>query len=114
MSFYLNCGNIANFNRNCQFPLQDCINRRILLWNGPNCESTAFDNSKMLFGGDPLPARIKFSNDSKIPRTPIFVITNVFLTMRHLIIECSNTNVKVQFLKKCTKLILGGWRGPYF
>lgn len=28
-AFYLNAGNIGNFNRNCQFPFEDTVNRRI-------------------------------------------------------------------------------------
>uniref|UniRef100_A0A0A9YTR0 Non-capsid protein NS-1 n=1 Tax=Lygus hesperus TaxID=30085 RepID=A0A0A9YTR0_LYGHE len=74
--FYLNVGNIGNFNRYSNFPFQDCANRRLLIWNEPNVESSALDTCKMLFGGDPLPAKIKFCGDATIPRTPVFVLSN--------------------------------------
>ena len=74
--FYLNVGTIGNFNRFSNFPFQDCVNRRLLIWNEPNVESSAFDTCKMLFGGDPLPAKIKFCGDATIPRTPVIVLSN--------------------------------------
>lgn len=46
LSFYINRGTIRNFNRYTSFPLQDTVGRRILVWNEPNCESSAFDTVK--------------------------------------------------------------------
>lgn len=76
-AFMLNTGNIANFNRSCNFPLQDCKNRSLLIWNEPNFTPDSEDTLKMLFGGDPCPARIKYENDYIIPRTPIIITTNI-------------------------------------
>ncbi|KAH7938675.1 hypothetical protein HPB51_028806 [Rhipicephalus microplus] len=46
LSFYINHGTIRNFNRYTSFPLQDTVGRRILVWNEPNYESSAFDTVK--------------------------------------------------------------------
>lgn len=35
LHYYLNYGQLANFNKYCGFPLQDCPYKRILLWNEP-------------------------------------------------------------------------------
>lgn len=75
-AFMLNTGNIANFNKSCNFPLQDCKNRRFLVWNEPNFSPNNLDTLKMLLGGDPCPARIKYESDYVIPRTPVMMTTN--------------------------------------
>lgn len=74
--WYSNYGQIANFNRHQQFPLMDAVNRRILVWNEPMCESTAFEDVKLLFGGDTMKVKVKYMSDAVIDRTPIIVLTN--------------------------------------
>lgn len=74
--WYSNYGQIANFNRQQQFPLMDAVNRRICMWNEPMCETSAFEDVKMLFGGDSMKVRVKYSNDAVVDRTPIIVLTN--------------------------------------
>lgn len=69
-------GQIGNFNRFNNFPLMECVNKRILLWNEPNCEPGAFDTLKMLFGGDSLSVRVKYEADAVVLRTPIIVLSN--------------------------------------
>lgn len=69
-------GQIANFNKYCQFPLQDCVDKRILIWDEPNCEPAAFDTCKMLFVGDPTMANIKYQSHVQIDKTPIIITTN--------------------------------------
>lgn len=69
-------GNIANFNKYNSFPLQDAVNKRSLLWNEPNFEPGAIETLKMLFGGDAMAARIKYSPDAIIQRTPIVILSN--------------------------------------
>lgn len=46
--FFCNYGQVANFNRYQQFPLMDAINRRILIWNEPMCETSAHEIMKQL------------------------------------------------------------------
>lgn len=75
-SFYINVGQIGNFNRYSNFPLNDAPNRRILVWNEPNVEPSAFDTVKMLTGGDPLPANVKYQSGAVIDKTPVIITTN--------------------------------------
>lgn len=72
----VNYGIICNWNRYNSFPLQDCPNRRVLMWNEPNFEDGVTETLKMLFGGDQCPARIKYEGDAVIQRTPIIVLSN--------------------------------------
>lgn len=53
-TFYLNTGQMGNFNRNTSFPFQDCDSRRVILWNEPNIERSQYETVKMLLGGDTL------------------------------------------------------------
>ena len=74
--FYLNVGHVKNFNKYSQFPLQDCRERRVILWNEPNCHPEALDTLKTLFGGDRCAANIKCKDDDVINRTPLIVTGN--------------------------------------
>lgn len=76
LTFYLNCGNVANFNRNNQFPFQDCVNRRVLLWNEPNFMPSATDTIKMLTGGDTMHVNVKYQNHVPVYKTPLLVLSN--------------------------------------
>lgn len=78
-SYYLNVGNVANYVRGQNFPFNDCPNRRILLWNEPSIMPSAFDDVKMLTGGDPLPCKIKYQGDGLITKTPLLFTTNTKL-----------------------------------
>lgn len=72
----VNFGQIGNFNKYDRFPLQDALQRRILLWNEPNFEPGAEEVLKLIFGGDTCPARIKYEGDACLQRTPVIVLTN--------------------------------------
>lgn len=75
-SWYLNVGQIQNFNKYNNFPLMEAINRRVNVWNEPNIEPAAFDTVKMLLAGDPLKAAVKYQNEQFLLRTPVIVMTN--------------------------------------
>lgn len=75
-SFYLNVGNIANYNKNSQFPFQDAVNRRMNIWNEPNFMPSAEDTIKMLTAGDTMAVNVKFKNAVTLYRTPLIVMTN--------------------------------------
>ena len=75
-SFYLNIGHVKNFVRGTSFPLHDCVNRRILLWNEPSIAPSQYETVKMLAGGDPCPAAVKYEGDGKITRTPLIITSN--------------------------------------
>lgn len=84
LDFYINQGNIGNFNRYNQFPLQDAVNRRINLWNEPNIEPGQHDTLKMLTGGDSMNVKIKRKADVKMLRTPLIILTNKNVIPRSL------------------------------
>lgn len=74
--YYCNTGEVGNFNKNTSFPLNDCPNRRLLIWNEPNVEKDAMDTVKMLTAGDPCPANIKYQSGVVIHRTPLIFTSN--------------------------------------
>lgn len=71
-----NNGQIANFNKHISFPLMDCVNRRILVWNEPHCETSAYEDIKLLFGGDSMKVRVKYKDDACVERTPVLLLAN--------------------------------------
>ena len=75
-AYYLNIGHVKNFVRGTSFPLNDCVNRRILLWNEPSICPSQYETVKMLAGGDPCPAAVKYEGDGKITRTPLIITSN--------------------------------------
>nr|ASM93491.1 NS1 [Lupine feces-associated densovirus] len=76
LHLFINYGMIGNFNRNTGFPLGSCTNKRILMFNEPNIESSAFDTLKMVFGGDHCSVRQKYQGDGQLSRTPVIVLSN--------------------------------------
>ncbi|XP_075740913.1 uncharacterized protein LOC119186670 [Rhipicephalus microplus] len=48
----------------------------MLVWNEPNCESSAFDTVKKIFGGDVDLVALKYTADQTISRTPVIVLSN--------------------------------------
>lgn len=75
-AWYLNIGNVGNFVKNNAFPLNDCVNRRILYWNEPCFTHSNNDTLKMLTGGDQIPAAVKHQSGHVIPRTPLLMTSN--------------------------------------
>lgn len=73
---FLNYGQLANFNKYCSFPFQDCMNKRIVLWNEPVFEPSAIETLKMFLGGDVVSAKKKFDDDASISRTPVIILAN--------------------------------------
>lgn len=75
-AFYMNVGHVSNFVRGNNFPLNDCVERRILIWNEPSIMPSAYDDVKMLTGGDVCPANVKYQGNHCIPRTPLIFTSN--------------------------------------
>lgn len=67
--FYLNTGQMGNFNRNTSFPFQNCDSHRVIFWNEPNIEPSQYDTVKMLLGGDTLSVNKKYEDHVEIYRT---------------------------------------------
>ncbi|KAK9708012.1 Parvovirus non-structural protein NS1 [Popillia japonica] len=75
-SFFLSIGQVRNFNRNDSFPLNDCTDKRILVWDEPNYTRENLETIKMLFSGDNTPANVKYENQVVIEKTPLLITTN--------------------------------------
>lgn len=76
IAFYLNVGYVKNFTKHCSFPLNDCVSRRILMWNEPSISQSQYETIKMLTGGDPCSCAVKYEGDGKITRTPLLITAN--------------------------------------
>lgn len=74
--FFINVGHVENFNRYHAFPLQSAFNARILNWGEASAEPSALDTVKLLLGGDPCPANIKYENTQTIEKTPVIITAN--------------------------------------
>ena len=80
----INFGQIGNFNKFLSFPLQEVINKRVLLWNEPNFKPGAIETLKMLFEGDSCDVKVKYKNDATI-RTSIIALSNKCIAKRYSI-----------------------------
>lgn len=80
--FFINVGHVENFNRYHNFPLQSAYNARVLNWGEAYAESSQVDTVKLLLGGDPCPANIKYENTQTIEKTPVFITANKRLLPR--------------------------------
>ncbi|XP_046466077.1 uncharacterized protein [Neodiprion pinetum] len=74
--FCINFGQMGNFNRYCTFPLMECVDRRIILWNEPVMEASASETLKCILGGDTCNAKVKYLGDAVIGRTPVIILSN--------------------------------------
>lgn len=109
-AYYLNVGHVANFVRGDHFPLNDCISRRILMWNEPSIMPSAYDTVKMLTGGDPCPANIKYQGHSVVSRTPLIMTAN-----RCVFDKSPVWTTRIEFLTwKCAPFLKGvkGYPSP--
>jgi len=77
-AFHVNVGHVSNMVRGDHFPLNDCVNRRLLTWNEPSIMPSAYDTVKMIAGGDPCPANVKYQGHSVINRTPLIFTANTW------------------------------------
>nr|CAI5837607.1 unnamed protein product [Callosobruchus analis] len=54
-NYYISVGIIGNFNKYNQFPLMEAYNKRILFWDEPVAEPSAFETLEVLFAGTRMP-----------------------------------------------------------
>lgn len=76
-SICVNYGQLGQANRHNLFAFQEAPNKRVLVWNEPNYESSLTDTIKMMTAGDPFTVRVKNKPDMHVRRTPLIVMTNV-------------------------------------
>lgn len=72
----LNYGQLGRANRFNTFAFQEAPNKRVLVWNEPNYESSLTDTIKMMMGGDPYTVKVKHCMDTHVKRTPVVILTN--------------------------------------
>lgn len=96
--YCVNFGQMGNFNACVRFPFQDCINRRVLLWNDPNVEPSAWKTLQLVFRGDSINVKVNDLDDyNAIDRTPI------------IILSCSNVLLKYGY----GNIFTYQWKGGY-
>ncbi len=59
-----------------QFHLQNCLDKRILLFEEPRITPVSVDDMKLLLGGEIFDIQIKHSDPENLIRTPVLVSTN--------------------------------------
>nr|ASU47551.1 ORF1 [Lone star tick densovirus 1] len=74
--WYLNVGYLGNFNKYTSFPFQDCRDRRVIIFNEPNIDPAGYETVKMIMGGDPVSANVKYKDAVCIHRTPLLILSN--------------------------------------
>jgi len=75
-AIFVNYGQLGQVNRHNLFGFQDAPNKRILIWNEPNYESSMTDTIKMMMAGDPYNVNVKHSQQQPVTKTPVIVMTN--------------------------------------
>lgn len=68
-----NFGQVGNFDKHSSFPLQEAVDKRILMWNEPQVETSAFEELKCLFGGDALNSKVKYIVDQYLINKRLFL-----------------------------------------
>lgn len=76
IDYFLNKGQLGKANKHNNFAFQDAANRRIILWNEPNYESSNTDLLKMILGGDAYNVNVKNKQDIAVYKTPVILLTN--------------------------------------
>lgn len=76
IDYFLNKGQLGKANKYNQFAFQDAAQKRIILWNEPNYESSNTDMLKMILGGDAYNVNVKNKPDMAVYRTPVILLTN--------------------------------------
>lgn len=81
-------GQMLNMNRNSNFPFNNCINKRVLLWDEPSFDPSAIETLKTLFSGDETVANRKYADFEIITRTPVIVTANMNVFPRDDAFDC--------------------------
>lgn len=83
LAYYMNVGHLGNFDKYTSFPLNDCVNRRVILWNEPSVCPSKWETVKMITGGDVCPAAVKFQNNAAVTKTPLIITSNDYNMFDH-------------------------------
>lgn len=58
------------------FRFQDCINKAVILWEEPQILPEETEDCKLLFGGQQVPANVKYQGSVAVPPTPVIITSN--------------------------------------
>lgn len=76
VDYFLSKGQFGKANKHNNFAFQDAVQKRIIIWNEPNYESSNTDMLKMILGGDSYNVNVKNKPDTAVYRTPVILLTN--------------------------------------
>ena len=79
LAICINYGQLGQANRHNVFAFQEAPNKRLILWNEPNYETSLTDTLKLMFAGDPFTVRVKHAMDTHVSRTPVVILTNNYV-----------------------------------
>lgn len=98
-------GQVMNANKYQQFPLDNCVNKRVMFMNEPVCEASFMETLKMICAGNRVNANKKYCPHIVINRTPLFVLSNTPFFPRAEAWECRIVRERwntCEWLKECT------------
>ena len=75
-SYMVTHGVQKNLSKNMNFPFQDCVRRRLIIWDEPRCERSQCEDLKLLFGGTDMSVSTKHQADALRQRTPVILMSN--------------------------------------
>lgn len=75
-AYLLNYGQFFNETRHSNFSFQEAYNRRIILWNEPNYETSKTDFIKNICAGDQYKNLVKNRDDAPVQPSAVIMLTN--------------------------------------
>lgn len=75
-SAMINSGWCNKNNKLCQFGLQECANKRLIIMDDPNFDIGSIEQLKTIFSGDPTNIQVKHKDDFTIYKTPVILCAN--------------------------------------
>lgn len=79
-SLCISVGTLRTLNkRSGSFPTQDCIDKRVIVWEEPNYDPKEYGEFlKQLLGGGNINSAVKYARDCSVCRTPVLITTNQY------------------------------------
>lgn len=78
-SYCMSFGTIQNFTKFNQFPMSDCADKRLLIWDEPQFNVDHIEQMKLFTAGNPCPISVKYQNNVIMNKTPIIIMGNRYI-----------------------------------
>ena len=75
-SYFLNAYGSPSDNDHSGFPLADCCNKRVILWEEPTVTIANFEAAKKVLGGQTLRVDQKYKPSAEVAPTPVIMTSN--------------------------------------